>query len=553
MLKIRNSAVFFGLVLLVIVSLGGCKKGKKFRRGALQDSTVYSTKNFTDILLDSSVVNTFFSGFAVKDTIREEVNEFYARRNYQSAWFSKKGMNHAALNFHNQLKNYAYDFADTSFQNHELDMLIDDAENDEKGFLSRTKDVQRLELLMTTTFFEYAEKVYGGIAKNPLDLEWFIPRKKKDYQLLLDSLVSVNKGEHVKEPVNEYYTRLKDKLRIYRNIERQGGLPRIATNKKLLLKGNTDSSLLAVKQSLYLTGDFSIKDTSLIFTDSLVNAVASFQQRMGLKATGKIDVATLKELNRPIEYRIRQIMLNMERLRWVPVELEKNHLLINIPEYMLHVFENGKQVWTMNVVVGKTASQTSIFKGNMSQIVLNPYWNIPQSIVRNEILPQLKRGTSYLTRNNMEVLSGNKVIDPSSVNWNSFTKNVPYAFRQKPGRSNSLGKMKFLFPNSFNIYLHDTPSKGLFGASNRAFSHGCIRLSDPKKLALYLLRNNAEWNETKVDDILKTDKETGIKLKPPMPVYIVYFTAWVDTAGKINFRNDLYGLDEKLAGEIFGE
>lgn len=553
MLKTNKFFILFILASIVIISLNGCKKGKRFRRGALQDSTIYSSRNFTDILLDSTIVNNFFNGFSVKDTIREEVNEFYARRNYQSAWFSKKGMNNAALNFHNQLKNYAYDFADTSFQNQELDSLIEEADNDDKGFLKRTKDVQRLELLMTTTFFEYAEKVYGGIAKNPLDLEWFIPRKKKNYQLLLDSLVSVNKGERVREPVNDYYIRLKDKLRIYRNIERKGGLPKIVTNKKLLSVGDRDSSLLAVKQSLLLIGDFNVKDTSQTFTDSLSTAVGRFQQRMGLKVTGKIDALTLKQMNQPIEFRIRQIMLNMERLRWLPAELEKNYLLANIPEYMLHVFENGKQVWTMNVVVGKTASKTTIFRGNLSQIVLNPYWNIPQSIIRNEILPQLQRGTSYLTRNNMEVLSGNKVIDPSSVNWNSFTKNVPYAFRQKPGRNNSLGKMKFLFPNSYNIYLHDTPSKGLFEASNRAFSHGCIRLSNPKKLAMYLLRDNAEWDEAKVDDVLKTDKETGIKVVPPIPVYIVYFTAWVDSAGQINFRNDLYGLDEKLAGEIFGE
>lgn len=553
MLKGKRVVVIFCIILTVTGSVTSCKKGKKSRRSVLPDSSIYSSKNFTDILLDSTVVNNFFRTVSTEDTVREEVKEFYIRRAYQSAWFNKSGLNNAAQSFHSQLKSYTDDFADSSLQNIELDNLLASAESDEKVFLNRKAEVQRLELLLTTTFFNYAIKAYGGITKDPLDLEWFIPRKKKNYQLLLDSLVSLSKGKKVREPVNQYYIRLKDKLRAYRNIERKGGWPEIITAKKQLAVGDIDSSILVVKRNLFITGDFRLQDTSMIFTDSLKSAVVCFQRRMGLKDSGKIDVVTLKEMNQPVRFRIQQIMLNMERLRWVPEELEKDHLLINIPEYILHVFENGNQVWAMNVVVGKTASRTTIFKGNLSQIVLNPYWNIPQSIIRNEILPQLKRGTGYLTRNNMEVLSGNKVINPSSVDWNAYTRNVPYAIRQKPGNKNSLGKMKFLFPNSYNIYLHDTPSKGHFDDSKRAFSHGCIRLSDPKRLALYLLRNNTEWNIKRVDKVLQTDKETGIKVSPTIPVYIVYFTSWVDNTGQINFRNDLYGHDARLAAEIFGE
>lgn len=553
MLKSKKFVAIACIILTLALCITGCNKKKKSRRSTLPDSSIYSSENFTDIMLDSTLVNNFFGSFTAEDTVKQEVKEFYARRSYQSAWFNKNGMNHAAQNFYSQLKNYEYDFADSSLRNVELDNLLASAESDEKDFLKKTVEVQRLELLLTTTFFNYAIKAYGGITKNPLDLEWFIPRKKKNYQSLLDSLVSLDKGEKVREPVNQYYIRLKDKLRVYRNIEKKGGWPKIITSKKQLVLGDRDSSILVAKQNLFLTGDFKLRDTSMTFTDSLKNAVIRFQRRMGLKDNGNIDVATLKEMNQPVEYRIKQIMLNMERLRWVPEELEKDHLLINVPEYILHVFENGKQVWAMNVVVGKTVSQTTIFKGNLSQLVLNPYWNIPPSIIRNEILPQLKRGTGYLTRNNMEVLSGNKVIDPSSVDWGAYTKNVPYTIRQKPGRNNSLGKMKFLFPNSFNIYLHDTPSKGHFADSKRAFSHGCIRLSDPKKLALYLLRNNKDWTPDKVDEVLKTDKEKFIKISPPLAVYIVYFTAWVDSKGEINFRNDLYGLDAKLSAEVFGQ
>jgi murein L,D-transpeptidase YcbB/YkuD len=287
-----------------------------------------------------------------------------------------------------------------------------------------------------------------------------------------------------------------------------------------------------VKKYLLLSGDLKTNDNTTIFTDTLAKAIQRFQHRMGLTENGKIDRATIIEFNKPIEFRIKQMMVNMERLRWVPVELENEYLLVNIPEFRLHIFENNKQIWAANVVVGKDVRQTSIFKGNISQIVLNPYWGIPISIVKNEILPKIRRNSNYLARNNMEVVNGN--------------------YRQKPGKNNALGKMKFLFPNHYNIYLHDTPSKSLFGATNRAFSHGCIRVENPKKLVLFLLRKETDWNEQKVDNILKTDNETIIKVKPNVPVYIAYFTAWVDNTGQLNFRNDLYHLDEKLSKEIFG-
>jgi L,D-transpeptidase YcbB len=158
-----------------------------------------------------------------------------------------------------------------------------------------------------------------------------------------------------------------------------------------------------------------------------------------------------------------------------------------------------------------------------------------------------------LKKNNMEVLSGNQVINPNDINWDKYDNSVPYDFRQKPGKNNSLGKMKFMFPNNYHIYLHDPPAKNLFGDSKRAFSHGCIRVENPKRLALFLLRNDGNWSDEKVDKVLETDEQTGIRINPTVPVYIAYFTAWVDNKGQLNFRNDLYNLDQKLSKEVFGE
>lgn len=529
-LRISN-VVFIGFLVLILV-LSSCKSKDK-NKSFLSDSTIYSNRNFTELTLDSESVTSFLKTNPIPNSLSKEIVEFYINRNNQLGWFNQNGMTCAAPNFYSQLKNYTHDFADNSINNAQLDILMKQFEMNEKQFLRDPKKVEQLDLLLTTTFFKFAEKVYGGTTKKASDLEWFIPRKKKNYQVIIDSLVSSELCEKIREPVNQNYIRLRERLKSYRTIQKIGGFPLIITNKKLLVLGDSDSCLLNVKKYLVLSTDLKINDNSIVFTDSLQKAVKNFQRRMGLPENGKVNLQTLTEINKPIEFRIKQMMVNMERLRWIPVEMENDYLLINIPEFKLHIFENKKPIWNANVVVGKELKQTSIFRGNMSQIVLNPYWGIPTSIVRNEILPHIQRNPNYLSQNNMEIVDGN--------------------YRQKPGKNNALGKMKFMFPNNYHIYLHDTPSKALFGETKRAFSHGCIRVENPKKLANYLLRNNNDWNPEKVDKILLTDVQTGIRINPTVPVYIAYFTAWVDTNGQLNFRNDLYNMDKKLSKEVFGD
>ena len=544
-------SILFLCTFIIISVVSGCKK-KSQKKGFSSDSSVYSSQNYTNLTLDSQTVISFLKVNPVSNSVSKEVVEFYTKRNNQLGWFNQNGMTCAAPNFHNRLQNYSRDFADSSLNNKALDLMMYNFEADEKAFMSKINQVERLDLLLTVTFFKYAQKVYGGTTQSSFDHEWFIPRKKKDYQMVLDSLVSSALCEKLQEPLNQQYIRLKDKLRQYRIIQKKGGFPVIVTTQKTLAVEQSDSSLLNLKQHLFLSGDLKINDKTIIFTDSLKAAVQLFQRRMGLLESGKIDKLTLIELNHPIDFRIKQMMVNMERLRWIPEKMESNYLLINIPEFRLHIFENEKQVWVTNVVVGKAVTKTSIFKGNLSQIILNPYWGIPTSIVRNEILPKLKENSNYLEDNNMEAFAGKNVINSNSINWNKYENSVPFDFRQKPGKDNALGKMKFMFPNNYHIYLHDTPSKSHFGNTKRAFSHGCIRVENPKKLAMYLLKNQPVWSEQKVDKVLTTDTQTGIKVNPSIPVYIAYFTAWVDGNGQLNFRNDLYNLDSKLSKEVFG-
>lgn len=501
-----------------------------------------------NLAIEEATITSFFKTHNESEITKNSVLLFYKNRNYKSAWFSQDGMTEAVMNFQNQLQNYSIDFQDNSFKNSELDVLIDSKKETETNPESR----QKLELLLTTTYFKYAKKAFGGVSKTANELEWYIPRKKKNYQEMLDFLIDNEKNEMAKN-VNPYYTKLLQKLHSYRNIQKNGGFPKIKTDQEFLFKSEADSTLLQVKKRLVLSGDLQKNDNNIVYTVDLVKAVSNFQQRIGLPSNGKLDFKTIAALNITIEERIKQILINLERLRWIPTTMENDYLIVNIPEYKLHVIENKKLLWECNVVVGKEAKRTTIFRGNIAQIILNPYWNIPNSIINEEILPKLKQNKNYLESNNMEVLSGNEVVDAAKIDWNKYTKNIPFLIRQKPGLDNALGKMKFLFPNNFNIYLHDTPSKELFNHSRRDFSHGCIRVENPKKLALYLLEKNTNWNIAKVNQVLQTIQETGITIRPTMPVYIVYFTAWVDSNNNLNFRNDIYNLDKQLGKVLFEE
>ena len=523
--------------IILLLLLTACKK---------EVTSITSQDPLTNLIIEDATITSFFKNHSEDDSIQNSVRLFYKNRNQTYAWFNKDGMTEAVTNFQNQWQNYNADFRDKSLNNSELDDLID------SKVASETNPKQReyVELLLTTAYFKYAKKAFGGIAKTAHELEWYVPRKKQNYQTMLNALIGSDKND-VTQPVNPYFTKLLQKLHAYRAIQKNGGFPLIKTNRKSLAINDRDSCIIQLKQRLLLSGDLKTNDHSITFTKATAAAVSNFQQRLGLIENGKLDDKTLIELNKTIDDRIKQIIINLERLRWVPDTMENDYLIVNIPEYKLHIIKNKKLLWQTNVVVGKTAKQTSIFRGNISRIILNPYWNIPNSIINEEILPKLKRNVNYLNQNNMEVVAGDKVIDASEVNWNKYTKNIPYIIRQKPGPDNALGKMKFLFPNNFNIYLHDTPAKELFTHSRRDFSHGCIRVENPKKLALYLLRNKPIWSEEKIDKTLETNTETGMAITPNMPVYIVYFTAWVDSNNNLNFRNDIYNLDEKLAQDLF--
>jgi murein L,D-transpeptidase YcbB/YkuD len=517
-----------GLFLLPIFACGDKATVKKLDAITNAKSAAWQS----DFVLDSMVIMTSLKGFLISSAVKKQVVEFYKQRGYQFAWIGTNGLSTSANNYYKQILNDSHTFADTTFACKPLDEFLAGTQKNKPHFTANDTQAQLLELLVSATFFKYSNKMYGGITNSTKNLEWHIRRQPKDYLSFFNALSS-SVNEIPTEPVLIQYNQLKKALVLYQQLQAQGGFPVITNHRQTFAVGDTNACLPQVKAHLLLTGDMAVKDISPVFDSALSKAVSHFQARMGLATNGKLNTVTVAELNKPIGNYIKQILVNLERLRWLPATMESSFLLVNIPEYKLHIVADGKQLWATNVVVGKAAKRTTIFRDDVSEIILNPYWNVPSSITRNEIIPHINRNSSYLRNNNMEVVSQH-----------------PFTVRQKPGSDNSLGKMKFLFPNSYNIYLHDTPAKELFDATKRAFSHGCIRVENPLRLAQYLLRNDATMPVAKIDSILTTDKQYAIPLKPTMPVYIVYYTAWVDGTGQLNFRNDIYGLDKKLLLEM---
>lgn len=323
---------------------------------------------------------------------------------------------------------------------------------------------------------------------------------------------------------------LQSQLNRYYEIARSGGWGKIMLGKKYYMRGESAEAVRQVKKRLQATGDYDASDNTTLFTDELANAVRKVRKRLGLPVIGSVDAPLVKALNVPVEKRIAQLQSNIQRLESLKISSKGTQLVANIPEYKLHVYENGNEVMNMDIVVGKSSTKTAAFYDQMSHIVFSPYWNVPSSIVRNEILPAMRSNKNYLRNNGYEVV-GREGGLPS--------------IRQKPGANNSLGRVKFLFPNSHNIYFHDTPAKSLFKMESRAFSHGCVRLSEPEELANYLLRNDPSWSAGKINKAMHNTKEQWVKLSKPVPVAIVYFTAWVDEDGQLNFRDDIYGRDKK--------
>ena len=540
----KKILVFLTLCSLVFISCTNSQEDDKEKaeiekKVSKRDYSITKANAYSDLFIDSMRMEKFIAEKKFSDSIIRRMRSFYNTRNFQFAWFTSNGLTEQARGFwnlHEYFTTYVND--SSSLQNKELVKKMDNLIIEENMNVNGSSEsIIETELTLTQHFIDYTLQNYEKGYVKRKEMERFIPRKKEDIVALADSLINKkHNDDKYFEDINDNYRLLKDQLARYHKITVAGGWPTVPAEIIKVKKGSSSPAVAILKKRLQVTGDLPAADSSQVFNDTLELAVKNAEARFGYNADGKITEAFLKDLNVPAVERLKQILINMNRMRWMPNKPEGNLLVANIPEFVVHAYEGSNKVFSMNVVVGKEGHNTMMFTGDLNQIVFSPYWNIPPSIVRSEILPAMQNDPDYLARNNMEIVSENGDLP---------------TIRQLPGPGNSLGKVKFLFPNSFNIYFHDTPAKSLFNREKRAYSHGCIRLAEPEKMANYLLRNNSEWTASRISQAMNSGEEKYVKLKDPVPVFISYYTAWVDEQGRMNFREDIYEHDQKIKNKMF--
>jgi murein L,D-transpeptidase YcbB/YkuD len=348
----------------------------------------------------------------------------------------------------------------------------------------------------------------------------------------------------------------------YRQILRQGGWPQVPGRSRLQ-RGDRGARVAVLRRRLRITGDLrGSAGRKPVYNRAVARAVARFQARHGIPSDGIVGPATLAALNVPVRVRIRQIQLNLERYRWLPSEFGPRYIFVNIPDYKLYAYDVGKPVLTMRVVVGdEYENATPVFADLMTFVVFRPYWHVPQRILVREILPRVRKKRSYLVRNHFEVVDAKReslVLNPRRINW-SRVDIRKVRVRQRAGSpTNPLGLVKFMFPNQFAVYMHDTPTRKLFHRAKRTLSHGCVWVEKPVELAEYVLAGQDDWDEKNIREAMQTAYSASkgasvdgptVTLERPVPVYIVYFTAFVRD-GILNFRRDPYGKDREAIARL---
>ena len=493
----------------------------------------------------------------------KELKEFYSKRGYRPLWTQASGPAGSANALLDVLRRAPeVGLSPTDYGVDELEARLEKVRGTPLLDEPEPKDLARLELALTTVFLRYGSDVLDGrVTPSTVRVGWHTKPRRADFVKVLRRAAEKGQVRQVLgelEPQHTGYRRLKKAFVRTYEVAAKGGWPVVAPGPPLRL-GARGPRVAELRARLAAEGDLPSRSGVLlgaasrmggaeaVFETSLEQAVRRFEDRYGLEPDGVVGPEDLAELNVPVESRLRQMELNLERWRWLPSSLGKRFILVNIPEFALRLYEGEQQKMTMRVVVGKTYNRTPVFSDRITYIVFNPTWNVPTSIAVHEIVPAAQQDPGYLARNRMRIFTGTgddaREVDPNSIDWSSTgPENFSYVFRQDPGGENALGRIKFMLPNNFDIYLHDTPATHLFARTERDFSHGCIRVEKPLELAEYLLGPN-RWDRARIEQDLASPETQSVTLKRPIAVHILYFTTWADEDGRVHFRNDVYGLD----------
>jgi murein L,D-transpeptidase YcbB/YkuD len=492
---------------------------------------------------------------------RDAIINFYRLNNFKPLWVTSEGLTEKAkLTVALFAKAEEEGLNPADYLPPSLEPSLEDASRLKGNVVS----LAHLDISLTAMALRYAEHIHSGR---------IVPKKLSGYydieppalnlgQVLYELSYRLLPDEYLASlaPVHPAYSAMKAALTEWRTNAAQDEREPIPSGEQVK-PGGRDARVILVRERMAELGFLSeenavawmlghggdnpdIKAHEETLDEELAKSLKAFQAENKIKKTGWIDRATVEKLNsKPDQDNAKKLVMNMERVRWLPRELGERHVLVNQAAFELRVMDNERITWSTKVIVGKPDTQTAVFSDEMETVVINPYWGVPQSIIRYEMMPHLARDRRYLDRQGYEVLnSKGRIISSRSVNWWAYGKTIPFSVRQPPGDDNALGRIKFLFPNSHDIYMHDTPTKKLFSESVRAFSHGCVRVENPREFAERIMG----WERTKIDDTIATGETRNVSLETHVPVHLNYFTAWPDETGKIAFYPDIYARDARL-------
>jgi len=480
----------------------------------------------------------------------KELNLFYVNRLYDPAWFTRNSFSNNGFD----LLNYIRHVGQQGLQPDDYHLYLIEV------YLGKmlshspvdTTDILKLDLLLTDAFMLLGSHLYyGKVDPAKEGANWKMQRKDPELHMDL-KLEEALTGNGVDIELNKLapgykaYWMMKEELAFFLKLEEQIW-PAILLDKPVK-PGETSQIVPKVRERLIKLRYVLSDSTSTINDEELEKQLKAFQDDRGLNTDGVIGKATLEYLNcLPLKL-IGQLKVNMERFRWLPLQVTGKHIIVNIANFKLDLITGTDTLISMRAIVGKETRRTPVFNESMTYIVFSPTWTVPKTILQQEVIPELLKGPEYLIKKKMKLLRNDgKEMAYSEIDWSIISQsNFPFMVRQDPGPGNSLGRVKFMFPNDYNVYIHDTPSKAFFARDARAESSGCIRVEDPFDLAVLLLSDAPEWSPDKIRTAMQQTREQTVLLKVPVDVMVVYLTAWTDGKDRIQFRNDVYQNDGKV-------
>ncbi len=562
----RNLFVLFGICTICLISACSTKTivienpGDELSMDANNESVVLGksseieqeeVREYITAWLDTISIDAYVLDPGLQESVYKELRRFYNFNRYQLAWSTMDAPNADSKALLNALAEAG---------EHGLtpdDYRLRKLAYDVQQVYSRRKRVNLLEVIqldmdMSMSYLLYAHHLFNGrINPNDLGGTWHNDAKHAELAQYMSGK-SVSQVLSMVQPNVPEYRELQEKLVTYRSIAENGGWPTLPPS-SLLKQGDEGQDVYILRRRLDKTGDLGrslakSSGNSYYFDSELAEAVRNFQKRHGIKPDGIVSQETVREMNRPVQERIEQIKVNLERIRWMPRELGSDYVLINVPGFLLSYVRGGRLQEKMKVIVGNSFSATPIVHADMSYIMFSPSWNVPGPVFIRQLMPEVREDPDYLKKNGYELYAsvadlGKKTLDPAQVNWDNFVEDYPhFKVVQKPGPGNEQGRVKFVMPNNYNIFLSDAASPSMFEETKRDFNYRCISVEKPVELAEMLL-SSRKWRE---DDIKKSmSQEVPVKASLPrkIPVYITYRTCWVDEEGTLNFRADIYGFD----------